>query len=226
MKGDVSSRIFVVIPAFNEARAIGPVVRSVREAGFSHIFVVDDGGEDETLHEATRAGAYCLRHGVNRGKGAAVETGIEAARISGAEIVVTMDGDGQHSARDIEKLLAPIMEGKDVCLGVRAFDPKVMPRGKIAANIIANAFIYALYGLSVRDSQSGFRAYGKRALGLIRPDCDGYEYDSRVIGEIERHGLAWAEVPIATLYTAYSNNKKQRQNFLTGVKTACAIAFK
>ncbi|HLD09746.1 MAG TPA: glycosyltransferase family 2 protein, partial [Methylophilaceae bacterium] len=94
-----------MIPAYNEAGKISAVVREVRESGYQNIVVVDDGSQDNTKQVAQLAGAICLRHRLNRGKGAATKTGIEAAKLQGADTVVTMDGDGQHSAADIKQLI-------------------------------------------------------------------------------------------------------------------------
>jgi len=214
------SKIFVVIPAFNESSVIKGVIAEVNSAGYENIIVIDDGSIDETFEKVSgKPGVVALKHFLNRGKGAAVKTGMEAAKILGADVAVTMDGDGQHNPRDIAKMLEFIRQGHDVVLGTRLQNPKGMPLYKIAANHIGNFFTFVFYGLWVTDSQSGFRAYSKKALDLIDTRTDRYEYDSEVIREIVRHRLKFKEIPIEVRYTEYSMSKAQKQNLKNGIKT-------
>jgi len=211
---------FIVIPAFNEEQVIAEVLRGLRGAGYPQVIVVDDGSADATSQRAREAGAtVVLQHFLNRGKGAAAKTGIEAAKRLGADAVVTLDGDGQHDPADIARMLRLLGEGWDVVLGSRLKDPRGMPRWKILANIAGNVFTWALHGLWVTDSQSGFRAYSRRALELIDTRTDRYEYDSEVIREIRRHHLRFVEIPIAVIYTEYSMGKADKQGLKNGLKT-------
>lgn len=214
-------KIYIVIPALNEEKIIQEVIMDIKKAGYENIIVVDDGSSDNTFSKAQEIlKNTTFRHRINRGKGAATKTGIEAAKILGADIVVTLDGDGQHDPSDIKKLTAPIeFDNFDVVLGTRLLNPKGMPTHKILANKIGNFFTWYLYGLWVTDSQSGFRAYSKRAVEMINTQSDRYEYDSEVIREIRKHKLKYVEVPIAVRYTEYSMGKIQKQDFLTGLKT-------
>lgn len=212
--------IWIVIPAFNEETAIQAVIEEIKKFGYKNIIVVDDGSADNTYQIAKNSGATSLRHKINRGKGATTKTGIEATKILGAEIVVTLDGDGQHNPADIAKLTAPIeFENFDVALGTRLLNPKGMPFHKIIANKIGNFFTWYLYGLWVTDSQSGFRAYSQRAINLIDTRADRYEYDSEIIREIYKYKLKYKEVPIEVRYTQYSMGKIQKQGFWNGLKT-------
>ena len=214
-------QVIVVVPAYNEAKVIGEVIAEIGAAGPYQIVVVDDGSRDGTFAAASAAGgAWVLRHKINRGKGAATKTGIVAANRLGADIVVTLDGDGQHDPGDIKALIQPIIEGRcEVVLGTR---PKVkgeMPVIKIIANKIGNMVTWLLYGIHVSDSQSGFRAYSHYAATIIDTKADKYEYDSKVIREINNNRLAFTEVPIQVRYTEYSMNKPQKQGFINGLKT-------
>ena len=94
-----------------------------------------------------------------------------------------------------------------------------MPRWKVLANVAGNLFTWALYGLWVTDSQSGFRAYSRKAFDLIDTKTDRYEYDSEVIREIRRHHLRFIEIPIAVIYTEYSMGKANKQGLKNGLKT-------
>ncbi len=211
---------WIVVPAYNEATIIAEVIADIRTTGWNNILVVDDGSKDETYKNARDAGAIALRHHLNRGKGAATKTGIEAAKFLGADIVVTLDGDGQHDPADIETLIAPIRNGGcDVVLGTRLKNPIGMPWYKIMHNWIGNAIVWYLYGLWVSDSQSGFRAYSRHAIKVINTKTDRYEYDSEVIYEIKKHKLIYHEIPISVRYTKYSMGKIHKQNLTNGIKT-------
>lgn len=215
-----SKKFYILIPAYNEETVICDVIKEVRTAGYENIVVVDDGSSDNTQLAAQKeSGVIALRHSINRGKGAAVKTGIEAAKMLEADVVVTIDGDGQHNPADIAKMLELIEQGNDVVLGSRLKNPKGMPVWKIAANHFGNFCTWAIYGLWVTDSQSGFRAYSRKAIELIDTKTDRYEYDSEVIREIHRNKLQFTETPIEVRYTEYSMNKVHKMNLQNGFKT-------
>jgi glycosyltransferase involved in cell wall biosynthesis len=216
---ETDKKIYILIPAYNEATVIADVISEVRSAGYQNIIVVDDGSADDTYAKASQTGVVTLKHFLNRGKGAAMKTGIEAVKLLGAEAVVTIDGDGQHNPEDIRKMLDLINEGNDVVLGTRLLAPKGMPKYKILANHIGNFCTWAIYGLWVTDSQSGFRAFSKKALSAIETKTDRYEYDSEVIREIFRNKLKFTETPIEVRYTEYSMGKTNKMNFKNGIKT-------
>jgi glycosyltransferase involved in cell wall biosynthesis len=216
----MTAQIAIVIPIFNEAGVVGQVLEEVRHFGNFRLIVVDDGSTDDSYVQASAHGALTLRHRLNRGKGAAVKTGIMAANLLEADIVVTMDGDGQHDPSDIETLVRPILESNaDVVLGSRTLNSKEMPPFKVIANYIGNLFTWLFYGIWVSDSQSGFRAYSKYAALIIDTKADKYEYDSKVIREIKTNRLRFTEVPVHTRYTEYSRGKKQKQGLINGLTT-------
>lgn len=209
----------VVIPAYNEGRVIQSVVKSVRELGYQ-VIAVDDGSKDNTLAEAEAGGAICVKHRLNRGKGAATKTGIEGAKLLKPRVIVTMDGDGQHSPNDIQTLIDPLLSNRcDVVLGTRPLIAGIMPRHRVIANHLGNFVTWAVHGLWVADSQSGFRAFSLTAAEVINTTSDRYEYESEVIREIRRHRLRYLEVPISVRYTQYDMTKQNRQNTLNGIKT-------
>lgn len=211
--------VVAVIPAFNEDQVIGDVVHDVRANGWPQVVVVDDGSHDATADQASAAGALVVRHKVNRGKGAATRTGLAAACVLHADIVVTLDGDGQHSARDIKALVAPLQQKQcDIVLGVRRWGSADVPEPRVIANYIGNLITWLLYGLWVRDSQSGMRAFSRRALEQMQLRSDRYEFESEIIGQIRRQGWRFVEVPISVRYTYYSMNKPHRQSLRNGLK--------
>ena len=219
--------VYVVIPAFNESMVITDVIREVQSAGDYKIIVVDDGSRDGTsLQVSSCPGVVALRHKINRGKGAATKTGIVAANRLGADVVVTIDGDGQHDPLDIKEMIAPILEGEcEVVLGVRRKKTGEMPFLKIIANKIGNTVTWLLYGIHVSDSQSGFRAYSRFAAGIIDTKADKYEYDSKVIREINNNRLSYKELPIKVRYTKYSMGKAHKQGFVNGIKTLARMIW-
>lgn len=221
-------RVYIVLPAWNEATVLEGVLQDIQQSGYKDIIVVDDGSRDATFDIAGKSpGVIALRHRLNRGKGAATKTGIEAAKILGASIIVTMDADGQHNPADIARLIEPLQAKRcEVVLGSRLIDSTGMPRHKVLANWIGNLVTWYFYGLWVTDSQSGFRAYSKRAASLINTRSDRYDYESEVIREIYFHKLRFVEVPIEVRYTGYSMGKVERQSFINGLRTLGRIVWR
>ena len=218
--------IAIVIPIYNESEVIQSVIEEVRCNGYNHIIVVDDGSHDNSYIVTAATGVVTLRHRINRGKGAAVKTGIEAAKRLGVDVVVTLDGDGQHDPADLDALIKPIIDdGVDVVLGSRLLHSSGMPGIKIIANIIGNCFTLLFYGILVSDSQSGYRAFSKYAVSVIDTKADKYEYDSKVIREIKNNRLKFTEVPVKVRYTEYSMGKKDKQGLVNGLKTLARMIW-
>jgi UDP-N-acetylglucosamine---dolichyl-phosphate N-acetylglucosaminyltransferase len=211
------SSVFIVIPAYNEARVIGATLANLPPgiAGASDvtIVVVDDGSTDGTAEAVLAAGdprIVLLRHAINRGLGGAIGTGLEYARTHGADVVVTYDADGQHAPEDISTVLSPILAGEaEIVIGSRLLDPRGMPWYRIAGNWGLNVFTYFMFGLWTTDSQSGLRGFGKRALSEVRIRMDRMEVSSEFIKEIRRLRLGFREVPIRAIYSDYSLEKGQ-----------------
>jgi len=205
-----SPAVIAVIAAYNEERAIEAVVRDLRPH-VGEIIVVDDGSADGTADAARRAGAIVLRHAVNRGQGAALQTGIAAALARDAAIVVTFDADGQHVAADVPRLVAPVAGGAaDVALGSRFLEgtSKVPALRRL---LLKGAVIFTRLttGLRLTDAHNGLRALSRKAAATIRIRQDRMAHASEIVSEIRRHGLRFVEVPITVLYTDYSRAKGQ-----------------
>lgn len=220
-----NKKIYIVLPAYCEGTVIKSVIKSIQKEGYKNIIVVDDGSSDNTYYESTRAQTTTLKHPINRGKGAATQTGIDAAKLFDADIVVTMDSDGQHNPKDIEKLITPILQEKaDVVLGSRMLGEKGMPKTRVFMNNIANIITYIFFGVWVSDSQSGFRAYSKKAINSVYTLMDRYEFESEMLGQIKSAKLKVVEVPIKVIYSDYSLNKYKHvvgftaQGVLNGIK--------
>jgi len=207
-------KLAIVIPAFNEAGMIDKVIASLprKLPKINEIIsiVVDDGSSDDTYRVASRRADYVLRNIINMGVGSATRLGIEAAKKLDADIVLTMDADGQHSGADIGNLIAPIATKKaDITLGTRMLNSKGMPFVKVFGNWMMNILTFLFFHIQVTDSQSGMKAFSKEAINKIRIDSISYEVCSEIIGEVRRHKLKFQEVPIKTVYTEYSKGKGQ-----------------
>ena len=206
-------KTYIVLPAYCEEKVIKKVIESIKKEGYNNIIVVDDGSSDNTYKEAKLTGVIVLKHPINRGKGAATQTGIDAAKLLNADIIVTMDSDGQHDPKDIKNLIKPILNNKaDVVIGSRMLTPKDMPKSRLIMNKIANLITYIFFGVMVSDSQSGFRAYNRKAYTSVYTYQDRYEFESEMLGQIKNAKLRIKEVPIKVIYTDYSKNKYKHMN--------------
>ena len=214
MPGRADGAVAVVIPAYQAAATIADVVRRTRRAApDAVVYVVDDGSTDKTGRRGRRAGATVLIHPQNRGKGAALATGIAAAldrgargdgEAGGARVIVTLDADGQHAPEDIPRLVAPVLEGAaDLVLGARA-RAGAMPWGRRCTNWLAAALASRIGGLAVPDAQTGFRALSRRAAAEIRPleqgGYRGYDFETAFLLAALVEDMAVSFVTIATVY--------------------------
>ncbi len=165
--GLTSQPIVIVIPAYNEERFIGSVVLKARQF-CHHVIVVDDGSSDATAELAALAGAQVIRHAENRGKGAALNSGLHAARQFEPAAVVMLDADGQHSPDEINKLISPVIAGQaDLVIGSRYLgNSSQTPRHRIWGHWAFNWLTRLSSGVPSSDSQSGFRAISGQALRL------------------------------------------------------------
>jgi glycosyltransferase involved in cell wall biosynthesis len=208
-------KIVVVIPAHNEEKMIAEVVKEVRTV-CPHVFVVDDGSSDRTAAAAFGAGAVTLRHSINRGQGAALQTGIAAALQAGAEAIVTFDADGQMLATDIPKLVSPIESGEcDVVLGSRFISRSDLPANKIPflrtlTLKLALVFTQLTTGLKLTDTHNGLRVFSRRAADRVQIKCDRMAHASEILEIIGQEKFNYREVPVTIKYTAYSLKKGQR----------------
>lgn len=190
-----------LIPAYNESRFIGSIVLAARQF-VDLVVVVDDGSSDNTAEIAQRAGATVVRHTVNQGKATAVNTGFGYVRGLRPKAMVMIDGDGQHWADDIPTVLAPILEGwADVVIGSRFLEvkseiPAYRQVGQHGLTMVTNL----ASGVSVSDSQSGFRAFSTQALEQLSFSQGGFSIESEMQFLARDHQLRLAEVPIKVLY--------------------------
>ncbi len=198
----MGSAITAILPAFNEEVSIGSVVLHARQHA-DRVIVIDDGSTDRTAEMAELAGAEVVRHPFNKGKGAALKTGFEAASKNGAKVIVTMDTDGQHDPEEIPKLAAPILAGEaDVVNGSRYMNGsrKSTPfYRRIGQNVLDSA-TNLNSGLHITDTQSGFRAFGVRTLPAFRFGQNGMAIESEMLMDAANAGFMIKEVEIGVRY--------------------------
>lgn len=218
--------ITVIIPAFNEGSVIRSVIERVRESGYPNVVVINDGSKDNTAHEATIAGAVVVSHPINRGAGAAAQTGILYARRNNIQYLVQIDADGQHYPEDIEKMAANMIDQQsDIVIGSRWIErSEGVPGTRIAYNQISNIFTNVFCKNKYTDSQSGMRLLNRRAIEKINLHLDGFGYCSEMLVHAETESLSISEVPIRVAYTEYSMSKGQ--DLQMGITTAINLLWK
>ena len=220
------SDILVCIPAYNESSVIAEVISGLRKLGFLHILIITDGSTDQTEEVAREAGAMVITHLINRGAGAASQTGIHFARQNGYGYVLQLDGDGQHYLEDADALIQCMEEGNfDLVIGSRfLLKEHEIPRKRILYNKISNLFTNWFCIGNFTDSQSGFRLLNRKAIEELQLTLDGFGYCSEMIFMAEKGGLRIGEVAIRVRYTEYSMSKGQ--SFSNGIDTALHLLYK
>ena len=205
-------KVWIVIPAYNEERMIGKVLKELKAEGWHNIIVVDDGSKDRTGLIAKRMGAIVVRHPRNMGLGAALRTGLSKAHKLGAECVITFDADGQHDPKAIRKL-AEAIHNTDLVIGVRKLvNP---PLHKRIGNFILN-LVTRMLGGPLTDSQSGLRAFNRKALEKIKIRSDKYEVSSEILIQAKRKKLRIDYVQTRCFFTPYS--KARGTTILSGIR--------
>lgn len=180
------SPVIAVIPALNEATRIAAVITQTLPF-VDRVIVIDDGSRDDTAAVSAAAGALVVSHTQNLGPGGATMTGIEAARRLGAQVVVTLDADGQHFGSDIPAFLAPLERGEaDVAFANRFGRDNSIPAVRRLANAIGNLITYVATGLWVADSQCGLKAFGPKAVSGIQLQMTGFEFCTEIVREVAR----------------------------------------
>ena len=219
-------KIVVIIPAYNEEKSIKSIINSCQLLGFNDIIVADDGSTDATGRVAREAGATVVSHIINRGVGAATQTGLQAARLHDADVAVTIDADNQHKPQDIKRLIDALMTREsDIVIGSRFLNHgNSVPAMRRVFNRIANIITFFLAGIMLTDSQSGLKAFSRKALETIKMSANGFEFSSEIIREAHYYQLSITEVPVSVVYTPYSLSKGQ--NLSTGLTTVFRLIIR
>jgi len=214
--------VVAVIPAYNEDRFVGSVV--LKASMFvDRVIVVDDGSVDHTATVASQAGADVLVHPTNQGKASALETAFAHACQGEADIIVMLDGDGQHNPREIPDVIRPILRGQaDMVIGSRFHDqtnyiPAWRRFGQHALTLVTNA----ASGTRCSDSQSGFRAFTRHALKTLDLQCKGFAIESALQFWAHEKNLRVVEAPISCVYA----EKSKRNPWRHGLQVLNSIIY-
>ena len=204
--------VWIVIPAFNEATVIGEVIADVRSV-FDHVVCVDDGSADGTGEIARRAGAHLVRHPINLGQGAAIQTGVEYARKQpGAQLFATFDADGQHRVKDLVAMIDRLGVGDvDVVIGTRFATNEGSRPPFLKRMVLRTAARLSRRGrrLGLTDTNNGLRVFNKKVADGLNITMNGMSHANEIIMLIAENHWRVAEHPVEVLYTEYSKSKGQ-----------------
>jgi len=195
--------ILVVVPAYNEEKRIGRVVRGLFEHDYKNVLVVDDCSRDNTVKMALKAGAKVLSHKINRGQGASLETGNEYARRNGYDTVVHFDGDDQMNPEDIKMAIDKIEKGGyDIVLGSRFLDDRSkIPFFKKFLILPVSRWINLVFThVKLTDVHNGFRVLNKKSLDSIRITQDQMAHNTEIVKQIKKNKLKFTEIPVEIRY--------------------------
>ncbi|HEY0355922.1 MAG TPA: glycosyltransferase family 2 protein [Flavisolibacter sp.] len=205
-------RIYIIIPVFNEnSGVVKNLLEELLLAGYS-VIVIDDGSENDLLPAIKGLPVHYIRHAVNMGQGAAIQTGLDYARKLNAEIAVTFDADGQHRVADIQALIEPLTHpGIDVTLGSRfiAGSRDTIPFSRRMILQLARFVNFLFTGNLLSDAHNGLRAFNKKAIASINLQENRMAHASEILFEIREHGLVYREVPVSIHYSSYAMKKGQ-----------------
>ncbi len=205
-----AENVWIVVPAYNEAGRLGLTLQNLLTR-YHQVVVVDDGSRDDSAEVARQYGAWVLRHAINCGQGAALQTALTFALQQGAEYIVTFDADGQHNPEEIEDLLAPLRMGKaDVALGSRFLGQTIaMPwlrRLILKAGVLFTRLVSRIH---VTDTHNGLRAFTREAARQLQLRQDRMAHASEILDQIHQNGLRFVEVPVTIRYSAETLAKGQ-----------------
>ena len=203
---------FVVIPSYNEGKVLRQTILGLLGKNYT-IVIIDDCSSDDTLSFIHDLPIHYIKHPVNLGQGAALQTGMTYAIQQGADFVVHFDADGQHDFQEIPKLLQPLLDNEcDIVLGSRFLkkeDRDSIPSSRRRLLRVATFVNAAFSGLLLTDAHNGFRALSKKAFHSIEFTENRMAHATEILMLIQEHKLRYKEVPVHIVYTEYSKQKGQ-----------------
>ncbi len=200
MKEAASPKIIVAIPAYNEEKYIGSVVLEAQQYA-DGVIVIDDGSTDRTAKIAELAGATVIRHGENKGYGAAIQSILAEAQKEAPGILVLLDADSQHNPNEIPSLTKAIFEGYDLVIGSRKIRREDIPAYRRTGQKVLSYLTRILSRSRLSDTESGFRAFSQKAVAALEPKEKGMAISAEIISEATKKNLRVTEVPISAIYT-------------------------
>ena len=198
-------RSCVVIPTYNAAKTLGPLIRQIKPMGLD-VIVVNDGSTDDTAQIATASGALVISHLDNQGKGVALRAGFTFALQAGYDAVVTMDSDGQHDPAEIPRLLAAASSPQAaVVVGHRSVNHGSMPRIRRWTNQLMSWVVSRVTRQRIPDSQCGFRVIRREVLAAVRLSSRRFDIETELLLAASRGGWTVTSVPIRTIYQHHTS---------------------
>lgn len=211
MVKSINSNVALIIPVYNEGKVIGDVVKGVLKH-YKYVVCVDDGSSDDSKEKIEKTGAYLVNHPINMGQGAALQTGIEFAKLLPVDYFVTFDADGQHRLEDVSKMVEIIEKEKvDFVLGSRFLDEKAigMPKSKEKILKLAIAFSNSTSGVKLTDTHNGLRVFNRKVAENIQITMPDMAHASEILEIISKNKYSYKEIPVVIEYTDYSKAKGQ-----------------
>jgi glycosyltransferase involved in cell wall biosynthesis len=216
--------VALLVPAYDCGKTIGPVLAEARAHGLP-MLVVDDGSRDDTAAVAHAEGAEVVHHGRNRGKGAALLTGMRTLHALGFTHVLTMDGDGQHLAREIPTLLAASRQDPTaIVIGVRRRGDQEVAGINLFGNRFANLCVQSAAGVPLPDTQSGFRVYPLATMLRLPQQGEHFEYESTSIIFAARARVPIRSIPVDVYYPPIAERRSHYRKVVDTVRIIRAVA--
>jgi len=207
---------YAIVPAYNEEKNIYKVVTRLRELGFKAI-VVDDGSRDRTYKLAKKAGTIVLRHKINKGKGEALRTAFEYAKMRKIKNFVIIDADLQYLPEEAKRVLEPIKKKEaDFVMGYRNW--REVPFRHRLGNFVWRTLFNILYGTNFKDTNCGYMAFGEKAIAEIENIHGGYIIENSILNDAIRKGLRIKQVPVKVFYHKKSEIRR-------GIRVVLGVLF-